>query len=57
MLKSSKFNIVILDKRKTQLYEVYILIFNAIDKLDYEQFFEKAFLAVNMKDDILLSIL
>ena len=56
-LKSSKFDIIILDKRKTQLYEIYILMFNTIDKLDHEQFFEEVFLAVDMKDDILLNML
>ena len=56
-LKSSKFNIVALDKRKTQLYKVHTLMFSAIDELDYEQFFKEAFLVIDIKDDVLLSIL
>ena len=55
-LKSSKFDIITLDKRKTQSYKVHILTFSAIDKLDYEWFFEEAFLVINMKDNILLSM-
>ena len=31
--------------------------FSAIDELDQEQFFEEAFLAINIKDDILLNML
>ena len=34
--ESSKFDIIALNKRKTQLYEVHILTFNIIDKLDHE---------------------
>ena len=30
--------------------------FNIIDKLDHEWFFEEAFLVINMKDDVLLNM-
>ena len=55
-LKLLKFDIITLDKRKTQLYKVHILMFSAIDKLDHEWFFEEVFLVINMKDDVLLSM-
>ena len=51
-----KFDIVALDERKTQLYKIYILMFSAIDELDHEWFFKEAFLVINMKDDVLLSM-
>ena len=31
--------------------------FNIIDELDYKWFFKEAFLAVDMKDDVLLNML